>query len=212
MTIEDPIEYVFGETNRFVVTQREIGVHYVDYAQAARETMRIAPTIVFLHEILNASAAQAALQLGTTGHLTIATMQADTVEGAVSKFLTFLEDDTQRSAFLQNLRGVVRTCLMPNAAKDNVPAGSQFIFASEVLDATLIPSLDDRRTTLLGGSPRANLKQQPGAFEPLNKSLEGLVTEGAIDAETARKHSNDPSDERFQLQSRSTMVTTRSVR
>jgi twitching motility protein PilT len=163
-TIEDPIEYVFGETNRFVVTQREIGVHYVDYAQAARETMRIAPTIVFLHEILNASAAQAALQLGTTGHLTIATMQADTVEGAVSKFLTFLEDDTQRSAFLQNLRGVVRTCLMPNAAKDNVPAGSQFIFASEVLDATLIPSLDDRRTTLLGGSPLANLKQQPSAY------------------------------------------------
>ena len=50
----------FGETNP-VVTQREIGVHYVDYAQAARGDDAHRPTIVFLHEILNASAAQAAL-------------------------------------------------------------------------------------------------------------------------------------------------------
>lgn len=200
-TIEDPIEYVFAETDNFVVTQREVGVHYVDYAQAARETMRIAPTIVFLHEVLNASAAQAALQLGTTGHLTIATMQADTVEGAVSKFMTFLEDDTQRAAFLQNLRGVVRTCLMPNAAKDSLPAGSQFVFASEVLAVTTLDSIDKRRDILLTGSPRAKLKALPGAFEPLNQALVRLVTDGAIDMETARRHSNDPSDEGLQWSS-----------
>jgi len=89
VTIEDPIEYEFGNIKAEIV-QREVGTDCRSFAVGTRDAMRQSPNILFVGEIRDGETAKAAFYAAETGHLVLATLHADRVPEIPSRLLNLL--------------------------------------------------------------------------------------------------------------------------
>src|ERR1700722_2242817 len=89
VTIEDPIEYEFGNIKAEIV-QREVGTDCRSFAVGTRDAMRQSPNILFVGEVRDAETARAAFYAAETGHLVLGTLHADRVHEIPSRLLNLL--------------------------------------------------------------------------------------------------------------------------
>lgn len=89
MTIEDPVEV---EIPMVVQTQVNAGVGF-DFARGLRAILRNDPDVILVGEIRDAETANVVTQAALTGHLVIATVHANSTEGAVSRLVNLGVDD-----------------------------------------------------------------------------------------------------------------------
>jgi len=115
VTIEDPIEYMHPH-KQCVVTQREVGVDTLSYADALKNTLRQAPDLILIGEIRDAETMEAAMSFAETGHLCLSTLHANNANQALERIMNFFPPTRNHEISLQlslNLRAIISQRLVP---------------------------------------------------------------------------------------------------
>jgi twitching motility protein PilT len=131
LTVEEPVEYLFPQAGNSVVTQREVGVDVLTFADGLRSGLRQDPDVILVGEIRDRETAQMALSAAETGHLVLTTLHTRDAKGAVTRFADLFPQDAQRDVRAQlalGLRAVVAQRLLPD-----VERGAKRHLALEVL-------------------------------------------------------------------------------
>ncbi len=143
ITIEDPIEIVH-EDKLAMVSQREIGVDTVGFAEALRRVLRQDPDVILVGEMRDMDTVDAALTAAETGHLVLSTLHTlDAVE-TINRILDFFPNDLQRQVRLLlagSLRAVISQRLLRRAdGKGMVPAVEVLINTERAAERIVDPS------------------------------------------------------------------------
>jgi len=182
ITLEDPIEYRFTSQTG-LVHQREVGRHVSSFAEGLRAAMREAPDVIFLGELRDRETIAAALSAAETGHLVLSTLHCADSATAVDRIVDVFEDHRQpmvRTQLASVLRAVISQTLLPSTRPPRrVPA-----YELLLVNTAVAAKIRDGR----GYQLRSEL--HPGRAEgmiPLEATLDALVQDGEITAETARQ-------------------------
>jgi len=183
LTIEDPIEFVH-EPRRALISQREIGTHTADVAQALRAALREDPDVLLVGELRDADTIRLALCAAETGHLVLGTLHtasaARTMDRMIDAFPA-VEQEAVRGMLAESLQGVIAQTLLPTTD------GNGRVAAHELLVAT--PAV--RNLIREGRSAQLLSAMQSGAahgMQTLQASLAQLLQQGRISERTAREH------------------------
>ena len=76
ITVEDPVEYVH-QSQKSLVTHREVGVDTHSWHHALKNTLRQAPDVILIGEIRDAETMEHAIAFAETGHLCLGTLHAN---------------------------------------------------------------------------------------------------------------------------------------
>ena len=90
ITVEEPVEYVFPRMPNSVVTQREVGLDVLTFADGLKYGLRQDPDVILVGEIRDRETAQMALSAAETGHLVFTTLHTRDAKGAITPLRRFL--------------------------------------------------------------------------------------------------------------------------
>lgn len=131
ITVEDPVEYRFPHAPNSLLTQREVGVDVLSFADGLKYGLRQDPDVILVGEIRDQETAQMALSAAETGHLVFSTLHTRDAKGAISRYADLFPQDVQsdvRSQLAMSLRAIVSQRLLPAMEK-----GAKRHLALEVL-------------------------------------------------------------------------------
>jgi twitching motility protein PilU len=109
LTIEDPIEFLHSN-KKSIINQREVGLDTRSFARALRVAMRAAPDVILIGEIRDRETMEAAITLGGTGHLVLATLHANNCAETLDRIINMFPRDQHAQINLdmsQYLRAIV---------------------------------------------------------------------------------------------------------
>lgn len=95
ITLEKPIEYVFGTEGKALITQREVGRDCRSFASGLTSAMRQAPDIIMVGEVRNRLEVNELLRAAETGHLAISTMHTNSAAATINRIKSLYEGDDQ---------------------------------------------------------------------------------------------------------------------
>ena len=190
LTIEDPIEYVH-RSRRSVVNQREVHADTLGFAPALRAALREDPDVVLIGEMRDLETVEAALRIAETGHLTLATLHANSAVQAVTRIVDVFPPHRQaqvRTQLSLSLAGVVCQVLVP------VAGGAGRACAAEVLVAT--PAIRNliREDKLHQIYSALQAGQERLGMQTMSQALARLHAEDRITAEQALARSTRPDE------------------
>jgi twitching motility protein PilT len=132
ITVEDPIEY-YHEHKKCVVTQREIGVDVMSFADSLRAALRQDPDVILVGEMRDLETMEAAITAAETGHLVFATLHttgaARTVDRIVDAFPTNQQEQV-RTQLSSSLVAVISQLLMVRQDKPGRIAAFEIMIAT----------------------------------------------------------------------------------
>lgn len=118
LTLEDPIEFKHTR-KQSIITQRELGVDFITFADGLRAALREDPDVIMVGEMRDPETMEAALIAAETGHLVFSTVHTigakDTVDRIINSFPKGYQENV-RAQLASILRGVISQTLMPRAA------------------------------------------------------------------------------------------------
>lgn len=117
ITVEDPIEFVH-EGVRSVVSQRQVGVHVANFADAGRAALREAPDVLVFGELRDTESFTLALSAAEAGVLVLGTMHAASAGKAVHRIIDAFPGEQAQQALhvlAANFRGIVAQHLVPRS-------------------------------------------------------------------------------------------------
>lgn len=85
ITIERPVEFIFGPEGKSMVTQREVGKDARSFADALTSALRQAPNIIMVGEVRDQSEVNELLRAAETGHLAISTMHTNSAANTITR-------------------------------------------------------------------------------------------------------------------------------
>ncbi len=181
ITLEDPIEYVH-ESGKSLISQREIGEHFISFGGAIRSALREDPDVLLVGELRDADAMQAALSAAETGQLVLASLHTRSAAEAVHRIESFFPAVQQ-----QEIRGQLAVVLEAMVSQELLPAvGGGRVLASEVLVAT-----DAVRHLIRAGKPEqlgsCIMAGASYGMQTMEQDVARLRAAKKIDAETARR-------------------------
>jgi twitching motility protein PilT len=188
ITLEDPIEYVLTEGPNAVVSQRELGVSFLDFADALRQALRQDPDCLLIGEIRDSATAEVAVEAADTGHLVFATLHTSDAQSTVSRLVSMFNPTEQEQARIKIaylLKGIVSQMLVPRAAS----AGR--VAAMEILIGTPSVANNLRRAegvTQLRSTLSTSRKE---GMQTMEMALADLVRAGTIRQEEAEVRCRD---------------------
>lgn len=109
LTIEDPIEFLI-EDNKSLITQRELGIDYINYNLALKSSLRQDPNIMFFGELRDFESMETALVAANTGHLVLSTLHTNSAADTINRMLGLVSSNKKnyfRMEFASSLRAVV---------------------------------------------------------------------------------------------------------
>ncbi|MEE2936604.1 MAG: PilT/PilU family type 4a pilus ATPase [Planctomycetota bacterium] len=190
VTIEDPIEYRFPNSNKSVITQREIGRDVDTFADGLKHAMRQDPDIILVGEIRDQATARMALSAAETGHLVLTTLHTRDAKGAITRLVDLFPTHNHSetcSMLAIGLRLVVCQHLLPSATP-----GQKRELALEVMLNTN-PIAAAIRTGRIDSLDNAILTGRKDGMLLLDDSIKNLYREARIDRETAERFISDKS-------------------
>ena len=125
ITVEDPIEYLYKD-NVAIISQREIGVDTLSYANALRAALRQDPDVLLVGEIRDLETMQIALTSAGTGHMVFATIHTTNAVETIHRVLSMYpphQHDEVRLLLAEVLAGIISLRLLPTKdGNGRVPA------------------------------------------------------------------------------------------
>lgn len=188
ITIEDPIEFVHP-SHRCLISQREVGLHTLEFHKALRAALREDPDVILIGEMRDRVTVNTALQAAQTGHLVLGTLHTRSAINTVNRLLNLFNVDEQPAMRIQicdSLVAVVAQLLVPTV--ENRRTG-----VHEILVNT--PAMRDY--LLKGDEESATQLMESDSYEGmqmLNQSIFEKVIEGRITMEEAERVSPEPAD------------------
>ncbi|HLW68585.1 MAG TPA: PilT/PilU family type 4a pilus ATPase [Gemmataceae bacterium] len=120
ITVEEPVEYLFPRMPNSVVTQREVGIDVLTFADGLKFGLRQDPDVILVGEIRDRDTAQMALSAAETGHLVFATLHTRDAKGAITRYADLFPQEAQRDVRAQlamSLRCIISQRLLPDILK-----------------------------------------------------------------------------------------------
>ena len=130
ITVEDPIEYLYRD-EKAIISQREIGVDTLSYANALRAALRQDPDVLLVGEIRDLETMQNALTAADTGHMVFATIHTTNATETIQRVLSMYpphQHDEIRLLLAEVLAGIISLRLLPTAdGTGRVPAAEVLV-------------------------------------------------------------------------------------
>ena len=130
ITVEDPIEYLYRD-EKAIISQREIGVDTLSYANALRAALRQDPDVLLAGEIRDLETMQIALTAADTGHMVFATIHTTNATETIQRVLSMYpphQHDEIRLLLAEVLAGIISLRLLPTAdGQGRVPAAEVLV-------------------------------------------------------------------------------------
>jgi len=186
VTIEDPIEFLHTD-DKSSVSQREVGIDTMSFADALRAALRQDPDVILVGEIRDEITLDIALKAAETGHLVMSTLHTPDVARTVGRMLALApksqpgSSEELRERIGDSLQGIIAQRLLPN--KD----GTGLVLAAEVLVATGTVRESIKRPE--NNPPMKELMEKgvhPYAMQTFEMHLKQLVQQGILDKEVAK--------------------------
>ncbi|MDQ2694561.1 MAG: PilT/PilU family type 4a pilus ATPase [Pseudomonadota bacterium] len=193
VTIEDPIEFVHRH-KRCIVSQREVGVDTLSYADALKNTLRQAPDVILIGEIRDRETMDHALAFAETGHLAISTLHANNANQALDRIINFFPEE-RRAQLLNdlslNLRAFVSQRLIPSVEGRRVAAFE--ILANSPTVETLI------KKGQVSELKEIMEKSEQYGMQTFDQSLFQLYREGRISLDEALRNADSANNLRLKI-------------
>lgn len=178
ITIEDPIEYLHNN-NKCIIKQREVGRDTLSFSNAARNSLRQTPDVLFIGEILDSESMDVAIAASESGVLVLTSIHASNSSQALDMVASFFPPVLQKSVLYRLsfiLKAIIAQELIPKSD------GSGLVVAAEVLIANdavrqIIRNADWKQipTAIIGG--------RSIGMQSMQNSLEQFYNYGLIDGE-----------------------------
>ena len=129
ITVEDPIEFVHP-SKRSLVSQRELGVHTLSFADALRGALREDPDVILVGEMRDLETIRLAITAAETGHLVFSTLHAPSAPQAVDRMIDVYPPEQQaqiRGQLADSLLAVITQALLPKVGGGRVAAAEVLI-------------------------------------------------------------------------------------
>ncbi len=188
VTIEDPIEYVHS-SQKCLVSQREVGLHTREFANALRAVLREDPDVILIGEMRDRVTVDTALKAAQTGHLVLGTLHTKSALGALNRLLNIYtpeEQSAMRIQITESLLSVVAQLLIPSTdgrrmgvheVLINTPAMADYLLKGDDTEAFQLMETDTNE-----------------GMQVMNQALCDLVLLGKISPDDAVRASADPGD------------------
>ncbi len=197
ITIEDPIEFLFTE-KKSIITQREIGVDTMNFADAMKAAMREDPDVILLGEMRDPETIEAALSAAETGHLVFATVHSPAAAETITRIVTAFPAEGQasvRAKVAQNLLGIVSQRLLPQKTGKGRIVACEVLTASALARELIMDPLKVKELTDL--IKKGTLAEGMLSFDTC---LHDLVKRGQIDSATALQYASSETDLKLKLE------------
>ncbi len=132
VTIEDPIEFLHRDKMSFV-TQREVDVDTVSFAQALRGALRQDPDVILVGEMRDHETIETALTAAETGHLVLSTLHTLDATETITRIVSSFPSHQQKSVRIQ-LAGILKAVISMRLVRAAKGAGR--VPAIEILVST----------------------------------------------------------------------------
>jgi len=187
LTIEDPIEFVH-QSHNCLVNQREVGRHTQSFNDALRSALREDPDVVLVGEMRDVETISLALTAAETGHLVFGTLHTSSAAKTIDRIIDVFpagEKEMVRAMLSESLQGVIAQRLLKR------PQGGRAA-AYEIMIGTLAIRnlIREAKVPQIYGMIQTG---REAGMMTMDQSLEGLVSQGIVDRESARSLAVDQS-------------------
>ena len=188
LTIEDPVEYIFGH-GKSIVNQREIGTDTLTYENALSSGMREAPDVLMIGEVRDRDTLKHALIFAQTGHLCLTTLHANNSYHALNRIVNFFPYDSRQSVLSDLsmcLRAVISQRLVRNVQGKQTPAVEILLNTSLIADLVKNDEIDKIRDAIE--------KSVSAGSQTFEQALYKLFKTGQITKEEAMRNADSASN------------------
>ena len=139
ITIEDPIEF-YHQSQKSLVTQREVGDDVPSFAEAIRRALRQDPDVILVGEMRDLDTIAAAITAAETGHLVFGTLHttgaAETIDRIVDAFPTNQQAQV-RTQLAAGLQAVISQILLKRIDKKGRCAAFEIMITTPSIQALI---------------------------------------------------------------------------
>ncbi len=187
LTIEDPIEFQFFNTQTSIIHQREIKRDTKSFSSALKAALREDPDIIYIGEMRDLETIQLAITAAETGHLVLGTLHTSSASKTVERIVDVFPADQQEQARLQvstSLVGIMSQTLCKNTSGKRSLAYELLINTPAISNLIRERKVSQIYSCLQTGS-------QDG-MNTLEQCLQNLIDEKKINFEEALGKSSNP--------------------
>jgi twitching motility protein PilT len=188
LTIEDPIEFVHSPKG-CLISQREVGVHSPNFAEALHSALREDPDVILVGEMRDLETISIAVTAAEMGILVMGTLHTNGAAQTVDRIINSFPADKQahiRTMISTSLRGVISQQLLPTKQHAGRIAALEILVNTPAV-ANLIRQgkLDQLETAMQSGGATG--------MQTMDNALMNLVRQGLISGKDAYQQANDKS-------------------
>ncbi len=180
ITIEDPIEYSF-KPDKCIISQREIGIDVVDFAEALRFVVRQDPDCIMIGEMRDKETMLAALQAAETGHLVLGSIHCNDAEQTFSRILEFFDHSEHafiRSSLANSLKAIMVQRLIPGIEEGTRFPATEVLLNNSIVKEKIVHEEDEDIPAILHACREEGMRD-------FTQSLYELVEQMRITREVA---------------------------
>jgi twitching motility protein PilT len=190
LTVEEPVEYLFPPRPHSLVTQREVGVDVLSFADGLKYGLRHDPDVLLIGEVRDRETAQMVLSAAETGHLVFTTLHTRDAKGAITRLADLFAQKVQslvRAQLAMSLRAIISQRLLPALER-----GCRRVLALEVLWNTH-PIASAIRSGKIESIDNYIVTGRDEGMITFDESIRQLFRAGRITRATAEASMSDPS-------------------
>jgi twitching motility protein PilT len=186
VTIEDPIEYLHTHKS-CLVNQRELGADTKSFKRALKYVLRQDPDVVLIGEMRDFETIEAAITIGETGHLALATLHTNSTIQTINRIIDVFPPFQQsqiRAQLSMTLEAVVCQQLIPKIGGGRVMAMEILIPTPAIRNLIREDKIHQIYSAMQTGRNKTGM-------QTLNHSLADLVQKRLVKQDEAFAASSD---------------------
>ncbi|MBT8083378.1 MAG: type IV pilus twitching motility protein PilT [Gammaproteobacteria bacterium] len=186
LTIEDPIEFVH-QPKGCLISQREVGVHSPNFAEALNSALREDPDVILVGEMRDLETISIAVTAAEMGILVMGTLHTNGAAATVDRIINSFPADKQahiRTMISTSLRGVVSQQLLPTIHEPGRAAALEIMINTPAVANLIRQGKIDQLETAIQAGGSVGMKS-------MDSALMDLVEKGWVSGKEAYLQANN---------------------
>ncbi len=186
LTVEDPIEFVH-ESKKCLVNQREVHRDTLGFNEALRSALREDPDTILVGEMRDLETIRLALSAAETGHLVFGTLHTSSAAKTIDRIIDVFpaaEKSMVRSMLSESLKAVISQTLLKKIGGGRVAAHEIMLGTPAIRNLIREDKVAQMYSAIQTG-------QNVGMIT-LDQNLKGLLAQGVVSKEEAKKKAANP--------------------